>query len=81
MPIQPVIPIQRFDDIKREFFEGEIDLSQISDIANVVSVHYGFNRALSCVRVGLGPGKWAYVAAEVATPLREKKAQYDADPA
>lgn len=68
--IMPVIPIKKFDDVARVFVESEIDLSQITAIADSISTHYGFQRALNAVRVQLGPGKWAYVSAEPApSPL------------
>jgi len=69
-PIEPIIPILKFDDVARIFVDGEIDFREITDIAFNVTTHYGFGRALNCVRVGLGPGKWAYVAANMAEPLK-----------
>jgi hypothetical protein len=77
--ILPVFPIQVFDDVARIFKPGEMTLAEITAIADAPTMHYGFSRALECVRVQLGPGKWAYVASVQINPLRSAWAQWQAE--
>ncbi len=63
--------VRIFNDNTRRFEEGYIDPSTITGIADQPSTHYGFNSALVCIRLQLGPGKWAYIAAEDAGWVRD----------
>ncbi len=62
--------VKIFNDNTRKFEDGMIDPREITAIADKVSVHYGFGTALNCIRLQLGPGKWAYIAAEDAPAVR-----------
>ncbi len=62
--------VQIFNDNTRKFVLGTIDVSTITAIADKVSVHYGFDSASECIRLQLGPGKWAYIAADDAPMVR-----------
>lgn len=64
------VRLKIFDDVRREFVEREIDLSEVTDIATKVTTHYGVKGGFQCVRAGMTHGRWIYVSAEQIDSVR-----------
>ena len=76
-PVDPTIPIpcKLFDDVNRILIDGTITPAEVVTIAERASLHPGKAtpgpNTFALYRIGLGPGKWVYVAAPDIQKLRD----------